>query len=135
MAYTLNQRQEIAFADTVSLYRPSKFVKGATKKILDPSYSSTPAYTGVKCRFQSTPFATEIQALGRENENTLLVLDQFRFHSSQEIADNWIIKLTTPGHPQLGNYWKVQGGKKSRVSSRRPTNEATIKAFLTTKPF
>lgn len=97
-------------SDTCTLYRPSPIASTPGNfEAADASYVVAPTYTGIRCHYEPTPEFDEPENQGVTKQVNILTSDKFTFLSSQEVADQWLILLTTPGHAYNGRIWVIQG--------------------------
>lgn len=107
----LNARQRRAYTDTVDLWKPADVGADGNKNATDLTYVI--AYRGVQCHYSSTPETEDVMIAGRTKTVNIFTLDEFHFVDTQEIEDTWAIKMTTPGHPETGRWWIVDGNPKT----------------------
>lgn len=129
----LNARQIKLYVDRVSIWKPDNVTtSGANKKALDTAYPATATYTNVACYHFSKTEVAQPTFPGRSNQDMIFTLDEFHFDAAQDVDDQYVLKLTTSGHPELGAYYIVMGGPKSRPArTRRNVNYRIVYARRT----
>jgi len=121
-SYTLEAWQEKAFTDTFSLYKPTNLTLLASGQAQDLAYPSSATYTGIPGLLHATDNAYDAALAGRQFRADLYITqDRFSFHVEQEIGDGWLVKLTTPDHPEEGTFWIAHSDKKNRGMSKKAT--------------
>jgi len=103
----LSVRQTRAYTDTVDVYEPT--LSAGANSLTDWTYPATPTYTMVKCRIQPKPEALVPMIMGRSGADQIDTTDILHVPISQEISTKAAVRLTTPGHPEYGNFWQIQG--------------------------
>lgn len=126
----LTRGQLAKMPHTVSIYK-SHIGTGNRRQ-----YSTTPDYTGVRCRYGGTSNFDLPNPQGRTFETNIMTSDKWMFPAGQDIDDNYLIKLTTPGHPYTGTFWTVEGVPQTRfgVSGRNQAKSKMIYARITPPP-
>lgn len=118
---------------TCNLYRPAARTAQTPGGVeaADFSYSATLAYSNVPCYYQATPEFDEPKDQGITKQINILTSDKWHFLAEQEIADTWLIEMTTPDHPYSGRIWTTQGNSTMNASMPgRPTDSQWIYAKL-----
>jgi hypothetical protein len=137
LKYVLTERQRLQFTDRVDIYQPSTpFTDPVTGQTGAPTFPITPTYYDVPCWFDPTPETEEIKTQGRNKVVNMFTLDKIRFNVEQPIADAWGIVIRTPGHPEYGTFYVVQGNPLNRFASSpvRDSNFAFVYVKHGTKP-
>lgn len=111
MAYTLSYRQDRAFSDTFDIYRPVKR-DSAGKKFQGMAYVLSAA--GVRGRVTPKPEAAMPTQFGRTNQDQIDTTDVLRLHMDEECDDGYRVQVKTPGHPEYGTWYSVNGGPQVR---------------------
>ena len=127
----LSRRQGRLYEDTVDIYVAPAPTVNVDKTVQDVAYPSQPTYPGVTCHFDSTPEVDVAAIQGLTKEVNIFTLDKFHFDASVDIQDTYCIHLKTPGHPQSGKYWIVQGNALVKVLH---ANKQTVYAKEGPKP-
>lgn len=136
----LTKRQILAYEDTVDVWDPpgrsGLSYKTGTKQRLDTKFSATPKLTAVKCLFMSAKEDNRFRGpTGRSEQDNLDTLDQFHFEAGTDVVDQSVIKLTTVGHPMVGQYFVVMGAGRERPNrARRTPNYKAVFAKRQTQP-
>ncbi|MCH8979449.1 MAG: hypothetical protein IH945_09460 [Armatimonadetes bacterium] len=136
----LTKRQLLAYEDTVDIWDPpgraGLTYKAGTKQRLDTRYAATPAISVLPCLFMSAKEDNRFRGpTGRSEQDNLDTLDQFHFEAGTDVVDQSIIRLTTVGHPMVGQYFVVMGAGRERPSRlRRTPNYKAVFAKRQTKP-
>ena len=110
-AYTLSFRQKRCFTDTVDIYKMEGKVgvAGSLATETIPSAPASPTYSGVKCRIETKKEASVPLPIGRSNYDIRDTTDLIHLHMKQDIGDGDYVRLRTPGHPENGTWYAVQG--------------------------
>ena len=111
MAYALEAWQVDAFTGRFALWKPNPERTDANSRVTEPfGYPVEPTYSDVRGRWQPKPHLSQPRTFGRSDFNIVETTDILRLHLSQEIADGWLVRIDTPGHPERGVYFETQGG-------------------------
>ena len=108
MSYTLGRRQQRAYTDVVDLYKPDDLTIDDDGVVEDTS--KTLAYSSVKCHLEPKSESSTPEMMGRTNTDYVITTDKLHFHIDQEVGDLWAVQLKTPGHPEYGTWYQIQGG-------------------------
>lgn len=129
-----SQRLASFMCHICDLYRPSTIAPlSGTGEMADAIFQPVAAYFGVTCHYEPTPEFDQPELQGLTKETNLLTSDKWHFFQDQEIADDWIIVLKTPGHPLAYHAWITQGNTYSNASAPgRSTDSQWLFAKLTT---
>lgn len=113
----LTPRQTYFYTDTVDIHRHATLDKDANNVVQEPQYNATAQATSVACMWQSMAEDNQLRhPAGRLENDILFTLDRFFFDVTTDIKDQDAIKVTTSGHPQVNQWFIVQGFGKARVT-------------------
>lgn len=134
-AYTLSFRQKRCFTDIVDIYCMTGKVSHAgdiaTEAI--PSAPASPTYSGVKCRIETKKEASVPLPIGRSNYDITDTTDLIHLHMKQEIGDGDYVRLRTPGHPENGTWFEIQG--EAQIKAWRSGSQELLLKKATAPPF
>lgn len=109
----LSTRQTALYTHTFSLWKPSTLSTDSNGAISDPSWPTTPTYTGVSGYYQSTSNINEPKIPGQTKQANIFTADHIHFAADQDIASGWLVKMTgnsmNTTDSNIGKYWTVQG--------------------------
>lgn len=140
MAYTLTDRQEDSYTETIAIYggdlQSGTAADGGAKDITTPALLAS----GVPALLHQSPQNVATGAMGRSNVDIALTLDKIKlpagsFQPEGEDPtpivprDGMYFKLTGPAdHPDLNQFWAFQGN--GRVTPSRGDREANEQVFF-----
>jgi hypothetical protein len=139
----LTDRQLMLYTYTASLYRPNALAAGSDIEATEGLTNPTPAFTGVPCYYGGTPEVDLATVMGLGKEANLFTFDSFRFDAHQEIADAWVIEMTSADpdpdtgepHPLIGRFWVVRDNPQTVGSQgNRRANYQMVFAVLSNLP-
>lgn len=111
----LTPRQKILYKHTVNIYVPVTNKVDGSKLAKAEEYFL--AFANVPCMFFATPeLDIPDSPQGRSKEFNVFTLDRFHFLADQDLADTYVIELTTPNHPMHGLQWRIEGNSQLFVS-------------------
>jgi hypothetical protein len=132
--WPVSSRLNRSFQHTCNIYKPKALASDTgTGWASDPStgLSPTPAYTNVVCRYESTENFNEPIIEGETKQTNIFTADKWHFYANQDMASNYVIVMTTAGHPLNGVCWIVQGNAQINASTPgRPANSLTVNAIV-----
>lgn len=133
---SLTPRQLRFYQDIIDIYKPETLDHTSGGFVADVRYNPTPVATSVPCLYMAKTEIATGGEVGRENQDMIFTFDEFHVESSTDLEDMYLIRLMTPGHPQLHDYWKVVGNAKIRVSrtTARKPNMRLVYAKATLRP-
>lgn len=113
----LNRRQQKLYLDRITVWPPMPITVGADKRPTGTSVGSvnpTPTYEDIPAKyFPSSEYNANSWPLGRTLQDNMLTLDVIHTEASVNIDDSAVILLTTPGIPDSGTYYRVQGNQET----------------------
>lgn len=136
-------RQTALYKFRASLYRPTpiSFQVAGSNAMLDANamkdigYDPSPAYTNVPCYFKSASEVAGNMPAGLQSESNQFTYYVWDFDAAQEIDNTWAIELTTPNHPNTGDFFFVADVPKVTSSSGlRTVNRTQVFAKRGDKP-
>lgn len=133
MAWTLTERQEASYAETIAFYGSALQSGAATDGgAKDPS-TPTLVQAGIPALLHQSPANVAQGALGRSNVDIALTLDKVKVPVGVNVrinnADSFFFKLTGPSnHPNLNEWWALQGN--GRITPSRGEREANEIVFF-----
>lgn len=95
--------------DVVDLYKPEDLTVDVRKQVQGVSYPGTATASNVACHFEKKREGSTPGTIGRVNADILDTTDRLHLPTSVTIGDGWAVHLKTPGHPDYGTWFMVQG--------------------------
>lgn len=102
----LTVRQQIAYTDTIDLYRPVQNARGS-KRVEGAVYEL--AGTGVKCHIERSREVLNTSSIGAAPHDNMLTTDILHIEAGQECGSRWFVQLKTSGHPEVNGWYAIQG--------------------------
>lgn len=114
-------RQIALYTDSVNIFVPNILEVGADKRFATyaaGSVEGTPSIIGQLCKyFPSSEYNQASPVVGRTLQDNMLTLDRYHFPSEVALQDGTIIELDTIGHPDRGEFFRVQGNSETWAGS------------------
>ena len=120
------RRDRQFFAYTADLFAPQDTQTGP--KANDSYYGLTPTLPAQPTYYCPTPEVDVPDEFGLSKQVNIFVLDKWYFLATCPIADNWAIRMATPGHPLNGVWWYIEGN--SQVAFSPPNAGRRVADFL-----
>lgn len=133
--YSLSFRQKRCFTDVVDIYRMEGKVSLASDLTTEtiPAAQRSPSFSGVKCRIETKKEASVPLPIGRSNYDITDTTDLIHLHMKQEIGDGDYVRLRTPGHPENGTWFTIQG--EAQIKAWRSGSQELLLKKATAPPF
>lgn len=113
---SLSGRQRWAYRDTVDVYEVAGYDVNAARSVKQPTYSSSPKISNLKCRIQTTEFRNGmLNPLGRSQLDNFETEDFMHCELGTGLEDGDVVIVTTSGSPLNDKAYKVIGKAESRI--------------------
>ena len=133
--YSLSFRQKRCFTDVVDIYQMQGKVSLAADLATEtiPAAAVSPSFSGVRCRIETKKEASVPLPIGRSNYDITDTTDLIHLHMKQEIGDGDYVRLRTPGHPENGTWFTIQG--EAQIKAWRSGSQELLLKKATAPPF
>lgn len=129
----LNARQRAAYQHRCNIWSVDRTVDGNGKPGAE-TYALIAS--SVPCLYQYTPNVDDPEAgVGRIKRMTIITTDIVHMEASQPVADGYILKNVTSGHPSSGEFHRVLGAPRVLANAgNRKANKKSVMAMSMEHP-
>jgi hypothetical protein len=122
LPYTLTALQQEHFSDVFDLYAPTAVTEDGDGWTEGASYGPDPTHVSVPGLLgPSNELLSPVSGLGQSDYDISDTMDTLMLHLEQPCGAFWCVQLKTPGHPEEGTWFVVQGDSKAY---RKPADVA-----------